>query len=352
MNIGKFSISKKVIILMIIVLIAVAGVVSFAYTSASTRKAASPDTEEYALSNINRPTGSLTDSRGAISSGELEITDKISKVILRVDGMSCSGCIYTIKSSLAGFKGVRDILVKLSAGQIEVYYDNGALKDVGSIADAITASGYPAKVIAVLSSDQIRKERKQAAARSLSYIASVGEWDISRDDFNIELKHAKSRYAQIYDDGIFNSNQGKVLIDNLKAQIVSRLINEGIQMQEIRRAGFTVDTAAIDAEFQKFLNQKGIKLKKFKADLEENGYTFDYFKKKFENRVLINKYLDDKILDGATNKFEKQRRYTSWFNNAMILAKVVYYDKELEGLIQTRAAGGGCSSGSSCRAGN
>jgi hypothetical protein len=65
--------------------------------------------------------------------------------------------------------------------------------------------------------------------------------------------------------------------------------------------------------------------------------------------VLINKYLDEKILDGPTDKFEKQRRYTSWFNNAKLLAKVVYYDRELERLIQARAAGGGCSSGSSCR---
>ena len=72
--------------------------------------------------------------------------------------------------------------------------------------------------------------------------------------------------------------------------------------------------------------------------------------KKFEIRVLINKYLGDIILDGATDEFEKQRRYGSWFNNARLLAKVVYYDKDLERLIQTRSAGGGCSGGSSCSA--
>jgi copper chaperone CopZ len=352
MKIGKLSISKEVVILVIIVLIAVAGVVSFAYTSAATRKAASPDTEAYALSNVNRPTGSLGDSRDSISSGELEITDKISKVILRVDSMSCSGCIYTIKSSLAGFKGVRDILVNLPAGQAEIYYDNEQLKDVNRIADAITASGYPAQVTEVLSADQVRKEQDLSAARSINYIASVGEWDISRDDFNTELEHAKSRYALIYGNGIFTSNRGKVLMDNLKAQIVSRLITEGLQMQEIRKAGFTVDVAEVDAEFRKFLNKKGIKLENFKADLEENGYAFDYFMKKFESRVVINKYLDDKILDGATNNFDRQRRYTSWFNTAKLLAKVVHYDKELEGLIQARAASGGCSAGNSRRAGN
>jgi copper chaperone CopZ len=349
MNIGKSSSSKKIIIIVAFVLIAVTGFVSFSYISASTKKAVSSGIEASSASNFNKPVGALTDSQDATPPGQSKIADNISKVVLRVDGMSCSGCIYTIKSSLAGFKGVRDILVNLPSGQAEIYYDNGQIEDVSRIADAITAGGYPAKVIEVLSADQIRKERSLATARSLNYIASVGAWDVSRDDFNIELEHAKNRYAQIYGDGIFTSNQGKVLIDKLKAQIVSRLINEGIQIQEIGRAGFTVATATVDAEFDKFLNQKGIELQNFKTDLEENGYAFDYFMKKFENRVLINKYLDEKILDGPTDKFEKQRRYTSWFNNAKLLAKVVYYDGELERLIQARAAGSGCSSDSSCR---
>jgi len=306
MNIGKSSSSKKIIIPVVFVLIAVMGVVSFSYISAATKKAVSSGIEASIASNFNKQVGALTDSQDATPPGQSKITDNISKVVLRVDGMSCSGCIYTIKSSLAGFKGVRDILVNLPSGQAEIYFDNGQIEDVGA-------------------------------------------WDISRDDFNIELEHAKNRYAQIYGDGIFTSNQGKVLIDNLKAQITSRLIDEGIQIQEIGRDGFTVDTATMDAEFDKFLNQKGIELQKFKTDLEENGYAFDYFMKKFDNRVLINKYLDEKILDGPTDKFEKQRRYTSWFNNAKLLAKVVYYDRKLERLIQAQAAGGGCSSGSSCR---
>ena len=63
--------------------------------------------------------------------------------------------------------------------------------------------------------------------------------------------------------------------------------------------------------------------------------------------MLISKYIDDIVLDGATDGFEKQRRYSSWFNNARLLSKVVYYDKEIERLIQTRS-GGGCSGGSGC----
>ena len=139
-------------------------------------------------------------------------------------------------------------------------------------------------------------------------------------------------------------------MDNLKSQIASRLIDEGLQMQEIRRAGFAVNDAAVDAEFQNFLKQRGVRLAKFKADLEKTGYPFDYFIKKFENRVLINAYLESNILGSATNTYEKQRRYAAWFNNAKLLARVVYYDKEIERLVQAKAAGSGCSGGSSCSA--
>jgi copper chaperone len=350
MNLAKLS-KKQAIIFAILVIIAAMGVISLASTSEDPKKATSRNIETETSPNRNPQVNALTSSQDVRPAERLEITNNLSKVILRVDNMSCSGCIYTIKTSLSGLKGIQDVLVNLSAGQTEVYYDNAQLEDVNQIADAITASGYPAKITEILGSDQLKKERELAAERAVSFIASVGEWDILRDDFNTELKHAKTRYARIYGDGVFATSQGKQLMDNLKVQIASRLIDEGIQIQEIQKAGYAVDAELVAADFQNFLNEKGIDLEQFKADIEENGYVFEYFMKKFENRVLINNYLNEKILNGLTNRFEKQRRYSTWFNNAKLLTKAVYYDKELERLIQARATGSGCSSGSSCRAG-
>lgn len=349
MDLKNFSSRQKGIILGVVVLIIIIGVVSFAVTSETGKKRTPTETEIKSSFGIKRPVNTLSDRQNETPSEKLEITDNISKAVLRVDGMTCSGCIYTIKSSLSGYKGVHDVLVNLSDKQTEVYYDITQLKDVNRIADAITTSGYPAKVVEVLSADLIRKERNLTAARALNYIASVGEWDISRNDFNIELEHAKTRYALAYGDNVFNTSRGNTLMDNLKSQIASRLIDEGIPMQEIKKAGYTVDAATVDAEFQNHLKQKGIGVEKFKTELENAGYSFDYYMKKFENRVLINKYLEDNILESAKNSFEKQRLYESWFNNARLLAKVVYYDKEIERLVQTRSAGG-CSGGSSCSA--
>ena len=86
-----------------------------------------------------------------------EITSTTSKVIFQVDNMSCSGCIATIKSSLAGYEGIQDIIVDIAGGVTEVYYDIRAIKDVKPFASSITASGYPAKISQILTADQIRK---------------------------------------------------------------------------------------------------------------------------------------------------------------------------------------------------
>lgn len=349
MAFNNFSSPKKLLFMGMVVLTVIAGVVFFAFTSATGLKGTTTETEINSSIGINNSVNTLTDRQDETPPEKLEITDNISKAVLRVDGMSCSGCIYTIKSSLSDFTGVQYVLVNLSNRQVEVYYQSTQLKDVKRIADAITASGYPAKVTEVLSAGQIRKERDLAAVRSLNYIASVGEWDISRNDFNTEQEHAKNRYVLVYGDDILTSSQGKTLLDNLKSQIASRLIDEGIQMQEIKKAGYTVGKASVDAAFQNYLKQKAVDVEKFKTDLENAGYSFDYFMKKFENRVLINRYLEDNIFENATNSFEKQRRYASWFNNAKLLSKVVYYDKEIERLVQASSAGG-CSGGSSCRA--
>jgi copper chaperone CopZ len=279
-----------------------------------------------------------------------EINSTTSKVVFQVDNMSCSGCIATIKSSLAGYAGIQDIIVDIAGGLTEVYYDSRKIKDINPLASSITASGYPARVSRILTAEQISKEEAIAASRAKFYIASVSGWDISRSDFNTELAFTKNRYEQAYGQNVFASDQGKTLLDSLKAQVVSRLINEGIQMQEVQRAGYRLDPEIVDSEFAQFMKQKELDLEKLKASLEKNGYPFDYFMKKFENQVLLNSYLNEKVLGGAASDYDKQDQYRAWFNNARVLSKVTIYDSELKQLTRSQSSGSGCgqSAGSSC----
>ena len=74
----------------------------------------------------------------------------------------------------------------------------------------------------------------------------MGDWDISRDEYSTELSHARKRYEKVYGKDVFNGSQGDALLQRLKSQVVSRLINEGIQMQEIHKSGFKLASGTIE----------------------------------------------------------------------------------------------------------
>ena len=279
--------------------------------------------------------------------GDSPTASALSMVELNVQGMSCSGCINEIKSSLSGLDGIGDVLVDLSTGRVDVYFDAAKLKDVGEIASAISAVGYPAEVKKTLTAQEVQQAESRMASRSRLYVAAVGDWEISREDYDTELAHAKNRYTRLYGENVFSGDRGNQLLANLKSQVLSRLIDEGIQLREIRKAGFKLPPAAVQTEFDEFLLRRNLTKDRFRLALDETGYPFDYFMKKFENRVAIESYVEENVLGGISNDVEKRQAYQDWFNNARLLSRVSYYDRELETAVKNAGGGSGCGNGCS-----
>jgi copper chaperone len=342
----KPYISGKMTLFLVLFFVIITAAVTFAYKKTKS-PAGSPIVREIS-SNVNeaKPVSRETGSPAAVPSvpeAAVDLDDTTTKVVLSVGNMSCSGCIATIKGSLEGIEGIKDVIVDIANGRTDVYYDNRKVTDVSRIEGAITESGYPAKVQRVLTADRVKKELDMAAAKSQFYIASVGGWDIARVDFDTELEVAKKKYAKTYGDAVFSDPRGRALVANLKTQIASQLINEGIFMQEIRRTKFTVDEQSVEKELQASLKANGQNMDDYKKMVSEAGYDFDYFKKRYQIKVLINRYLEEKVLADAANDFEKQNAFNAWYSNSKVLAPVVYYDKELERLQQPKSgSGGGC----------
>ena len=347
MRLFKWFVANKIVVILPLLALIVVSIFIFAQSRVQARNANPTTTESNPSSIVKTADESLDQTRAAATN---ENTANTAKVIFQVDNMSCSGCIATIKSSLASYEGIQEIIVDITGGVAEVYFDSLAIKDLKPLASSITASGYPAKISQILTADQIRQEEAIAASRAKFYIASVSGWDISRSDFNTEMSFAKKRYEQAYGENVFASNQGKSLLNNLKAQVVSRLINEGIQMQEVQRTDYRIDPKIVDMEFAQFMKQKELDLEKLKASLEKNGYPFDYFMKRFENQVLLKRYLDENVFAGAASDDDRQNQYRAWFNNARGLSKIAIYDSELKQLSRNQTSGSGCgrSSGASC----
>lgn len=286
---------------------------------------------------------SLILAAGAALAAKFTNSDaNLSKVVLNVSNMSCSGCISTIKGALAGYPGIKDILVDIDAGKTEVYFNREELKDLSEIEKAITDSGYPAKIMKTLTPEDLRNERDMAASKAEYYIASVSGYDIARADFTKELNAARQRVRKAYGDGILETAQGRALDNRLKAQVASRLIDEGILLQEIKKSGYELNEDKLNSELEKHIKNSGKNGNEFQQSIRDDGYDYDYFKKRFETRLLINRYVDEKVLAGASNQYEKQRMFTSWFKNSQLLAEVVYYDKDLENAARNNSASGSC----------
>lgn len=283
-----------------------------------------------------------TDGGSADSEADL----RWSKVILSVSNMTCGGCIATIKQSVAGVKGTGSVQVDLASATAEVLYDGNIISDPQVIANAIKDGGYPAKIQRRITSRQYRREMIEVTENAKINIAKVGRINIARKDFEIELDHARSRYQKIYGADTFSTPQGKQLLQQIQTQITRRLVDEAIKNQEVDKAGFTIKDGSIDQALLEYTNAKNITLDQLKSDLEANGYPFDHFKKKFGQRVKLQRYLEEEILTGSIDPDDSRQRYGNWLSNARSLAKVVYYDKSLEALAKS-GSGGGCSGGGS-----
>jgi hypothetical protein len=94
------------------------------------------------------------------------------------------------------------------------------------------------------------------------------------------------------------------------------------------------------------LRNHGKTFEEFNSSLIEAGYDPNYFRKKFETKVQINRYLNERILANASNDFERQSLFKAWYSNAKSLAEVVYYDKRLERLVQSLSASRSCGGSS------
>ncbi|HNA29072.1 MAG TPA: cation transporter [Thiobacillaceae bacterium] len=62
-------------------------------------------------------------------------------LILTVSGMSCMGCVNSVKNLVTALPGVASVQVDLASGRVEVAHD-ASRADAGAIRQAIEGGGY------------------------------------------------------------------------------------------------------------------------------------------------------------------------------------------------------------------
>ena len=67
------------------------------------------------------------------------------RVELKVDGMTCQGCVRSVTKKLSGVTGVSNVAVDLDAGKATVGYDASAAK-VSDLIAAVEQIGFHASM--------------------------------------------------------------------------------------------------------------------------------------------------------------------------------------------------------------
>lgn len=278
-----------------------------------------------------------------------------SKALFSIRGMTCGGCVKNIERRLAKFDGISEVNIDLGKKQGEIFFDNKKIDDANKIAEAISGAGYPAKLRETASADPVAEKKKepaksavkisplpaeqgeakgkQVAVNSSEYVAAAGKWKITRGELDTEMAIAMTRYKNLKGDDVFNSEQGKKILTQLKRQVINYMLGEAIWLGELEKFGFAVDKSTVEDEFKKVLTREGLDRETFKSKITKDGLSFDYYMKKFERRVRLAKYLEANVYKDDENDEEKRQSYKHWFDSVKSATSINYYDAEVKALM-------------------
>ena len=65
----------------------------------------------------------------------------MSSIELKVDGMTCGGCVKSIQTALNAKDGISEALADLDSATVKVEFDEGVIQEA-AIRDAIEAAGF------------------------------------------------------------------------------------------------------------------------------------------------------------------------------------------------------------------
>jgi uncharacterized protein len=96
----------------------------------------------YALWPVRRPRSAATRQAAGIHGSSVKDTEMADKATLAVQGMTCNGCVTSVKHALAAQPGVSAVEVDLASGMAEVTGDG---LEVGALVAAVERLGFTAQ---------------------------------------------------------------------------------------------------------------------------------------------------------------------------------------------------------------
>jgi ribosomal protein L22 len=108
----------------------------------------------------------------------------------------------------------------------------------------------------------------------------------------------------------------------LRYAALSELITERIALQEARKADVRVSVGEVQAAVETMRSASGLDDKAFAARVVERYGSMAVFQKGLEQRIVIRKFIDQKVTAGASGPADANNRLNQWLQSATAKAVV------------------------------
>ena len=86
--------------------------------------------------------------------------------------------------------------------------------------------------------------------------------------------------------------------DALKKQLLERMINDMVQMQEAKETGIRVDDATLDKALQRIADENSLSMTEFRRRLEEDGVRWQKFREEVRGEVIMSRLREREVESG------------------------------------------------------
>ncbi len=83
--------------------------------------------------------------------------------------------------------------------------------------------------------------------------------------------------------------------DALQKQMLERMINDRVQVQEARETGIRVDDSTLDKTLQRIADENGVSMTEFRRLLEQDGITWQKFREDIRNQVTMSRLREREV---------------------------------------------------------
>ncbi len=268
---------------------------------------------------------------GAFFTGPAQVSPQSALTELNIGNMTCGSCVGKINAALEKLNGVGQIDISVTNGRGQMTYDPALTSSV-EIAKVISGAGFPATVRLDMSAADYAKTLSENAQLSTLYVARIGNRLLSREDFTqaVELRAGSALAGK----GASYANP------QLQAQVWNEMKEREILLLAADKNKVVVQDNEVEFEIKqmKAANQD------FTAAVLARFGTHERFFSQLKESMIINRNIEQHVVAGLKTDFEKQQRFSDWFQKTLQNTNVVIFDPT----IKQAEAGGSSSCGGTC----